>query len=397
MHSTSKHFTVAPYPQQDPINGGFTSQQDTEASHIGAIQDQSAVTSPPMASSPIESSSTQGEGPRATNAVNLAALEASGEATESSSGKPRLANHGENLEQYRPKTQLPLSRTLEIDVPTSSPVARTGGVSPAGQRVKEFDRLSEVQESIPFNGSGAPRLPTRDDFPPSISSIIVPRVTEKPVEHVVVLLHDFGGNEETLETFAFRLRERQPETAFVLLRGLESVPTGNSGHNWADSHSDWDGGFSGVGRKILIDVIKTGLIVKCGFEPRGIVFLGHGQGGMAALATVAACHRLEFGGVITIGGPMPAYAQLPYNVKARTPALLLRRELGDINGCALQHLRDSFMSLDISTQPGVHDTIPEQQKEIEPLLDFFAHRLGREEWTKQAILSFGRELALSRS
>jgi len=283
---------------------------------------------------------------------------------------------------------------LETDAPISLAATQsTGSVSPAGQRIIEFERLREVQESIPTIGNGAPRLPTPDDFPRSISTVVVPRATEKPVEHVVILLHDFGGTEMTLETFAIRLRERQPETAFVLLRGLESVPTGNSGHNWADSQSDWDGGFSGVGRKILMDVIKTGLITNCGFEPRSIILLGHGQGGMAALATAAACHRLEFGGVITIGGPMPAYAQLPHNVKARTPALVLRRELGDINASALQQLRDSFVCLDISTQPGIHDIVPELQEEIEPLLEFFAHRLGREEWTKQAILTFGRNEA----
>ena len=262
-----------------------------------------------------------------------------------------------------------------------------------GRRITDFEHLRQIQERIPPSGNnGVPRDPTQQDFPKSTSLTVVPRVTEKPVEYVVVLLHDYAGTEKTLEPFAKKLRDRQPETAFVLLRGVAPVPTGNSGHNWADSSSDWSGSFSGAGRKILTDVVKAGLISECGFQPRNIILLGHGQGGMAALATVAAFDKIELGGVITLGGPMPVCAQLSENVKAKTPALVLRSELGDIDAPALKRLRDNFVSLDVSTQSGVDNKIPEEKAEIKPILDFFAHRLWREEWTQQAILSFGRKL-----
>ena len=329
----------------NPINGQVFTQHDLEASHIVTPQNQGDATSRPANSGPVEPSSpAQDAGLLDTATVDFAAQDAANE---------------------------------------------------TGRRLTDFDHLRQIQERIPPSGNnGVPRDPTQQDFPKSISSLVVPRVTEKPVEHVVVLLHDFAGTEKTLESFAKKLRDRLPETAFVCLRGVAPVPTGNSGHNWADSSNDWSGSFSGAGRKILIDVVKTGLITKCGFQPRNIILLGHGQGGMAALATAAAFNKIELGGVITIGGPMPACAQLPENAKAKTPALVLRRDLGDIDAPALQRLRDNFVSLDVSTQPGVHNPIPEEQVEIKPLLDFFAHRLWREEWTQQAILSFGRKLKL---
>ena len=262
-----------------------------------------------------------------------------------------------------------------------------------GRRVAEFDHLRQIQGRIPPSGNdGVPRDPTQEDFPKSISLTVVPRATEKPVEHAVVLLHDFAGTEKTLEPLATRLRNRQPETAFILLRGVAPVPTWNSGHHSAGSSNDWSETFPGACHRILADVVKTGLINECGFQPRNIVLLGHGQGGMAALATAAAFDKIELGGVVTIGGPLPAYAQLPENIKAKTPALVLRRDLGDIDAPALQRLRDNFVSLDVSTQPGVGNTIPEEQAEVQPLIDFLAHRLSREEWTQQAILSFGRKL-----
>ena len=328
--------------QPNPSNGQLPTQYDREASHVVTPQNQGEATSRPSGSRPVGSSSpTQDVGLRDTTAVDFAAQRASNE---------------------------------------------------TGQCFTDFDYLRQIQERIPPSGNnGVPRDPTPQDFPKSISLTIVPRVTEKPVEHVVVLLHDFAGTEITLEDFAKRLRDGQPETAFILLRGVAPVSIGNSGHNWADPSSDWNGSFSGAGRKILIDVIKHGLISECGFQPRNIILLGHGQGGMAALATVAACDKIELGGVITVGGPMPACAQLPEDVKAKTPALVLRRELGDIDAPVLQRLRDNFVSLDVSTLPGVHNTIPEEQVEIKPVLDFFTHRLCREEWTQQAILSFGRQ------
>lgn len=122
--------------------------------------------------------------------------------------------------------------------------------------------------------------------------------------------------------------------------------------------------------------------------PSNIMILGHCQGGMAALAMVGLWDEVEFGGVISIGGPLPPDVQLPSAVKAKTPALILRAELGDINPSALNRIKETFVTVDVETREGAHDTVPDQNA-LRPILDFFAHRFHREEWEKQAIVSFG--------
>ena len=106
------------------------------------------------------------------------------------------------------------------------------------------------------------------------------------------------------------------------LRGLQPVALRNSGYHRADPNDTVDEGFINTSRVVLKDIIRDGLMAKCGFPPRDIVVLGHGQGGMAALATIACWNSIEFGGVVSFGGPMPGYAQLPSNVKAKSVALI---------------------------------------------------------------------------
>lgn len=123
--------------------------------------------------------------------------------------------------------------------------------------------------------------------------------------------------------------------------------------------------------------------------PSNIMIIGHCQGGMAALATVASWDGVEFGGVISIGGPLPSYVQLPPTVKAKTPALILRTVSGNIHQSALQRIKTTFVTVDVETRAGAHDTIPDEPDALKPILEFFAHRFHREEWEKQAILSLG--------
>lgn len=241
-------------------------------------------------------------------------------------------------------------------------------------------------------GSGAPRLPEKSDFPLATLSII-PKVTVELAEvrltHVVILLHEAGGSKESLKKFAWRLQNRRPDCAFVILQGSTLVPGKEKSYHWGDRQDDWNGGFLGASSLILKHVIESGLISVCGFGPRNVVLLGHGQGGMAALATVSACDGIELGGVVTIGGPMPTSIRPPSSAKIKTPFLILRGVHGGHDYSTLQLLRKSFIHVDIST---IQDAIPEKPKDLEPLLEFFAHRLGGEEWTKQSILSLGEFL-----
>lgn len=282
-------------------------------------------------------------------------------------------------------------RTTPSESPDTS-IARGGSsraISPAGLLKTQCEELRKKQEELQTNVHGPSRIPLQTDFPRALSMQIVSPV--QPVESCILLMHNLANNESSLEELVQALKNKQPESAFILLRGLQPVEPGNSGYHWADANAMVDEGFIKTSRVILEDVIQDGLMAKCGFQPRDIVILGHGQGGMAALAATACWNCIEFGGVVSLGGPMPGYVQLPFKVKAKTPVLIYGVARGDITPTALQQIQETFSFTDHHIPPREHDTLPEPN-EIAPLLEFFAHRLRREEWKRQAVISLGKDL-----
>ena len=301
---------------------------------------------------------------------------------------------GNSLQQLVEAQHQPSTPNLTANTNPSSPNSNASrAVSPAGQLRQELERLRQRQESARMIlTEGSPRTPQGTDFPPSLSVSIVAPITEPEVEHCIVLLHHSTGNEKSLSGLATRLQRSLPETAFVLIRGLQAVRGGNSGYHWADA--PWEARFIQTSTVILDQVIKDVLMSKCGFQPRDIVILGHGEGGMAALAAAASWQGFELGGVVSIGGPMPDYVRPEHGVGAKTPALIIGGALGEINNVALQLIRDSFIYTDADIRKGEHDLVPETQEQLKPLWDFFAHRLKREEWNKQAVISFGKRTSI---
>ena len=291
--------------------------------------------------------------------------------------------------QHQPSTPN-LTATTNPSSPNSN---ASKAVSPAGRLRQELEGLRQRQESAHMIiTEGTPRTPLRIDFPPSLSLSIIEPTNEHEVEHCIVLLHDSTGNEESLSGLAKRLQKNLPESAFVLIRGLQAVEGGNSGYLWADAPGEPR--FIQTSTVILDQVIKDVLMTKCGFQPRDIVILGNGEGGMAALAAAASWQGFELGGVISIGGPMPDYVRPEHGVGAKTPALIIGGALGEINNVALQLIRDSFIYTDADIRKGEHDRVPETQEQLRPLWDFFAHRLKREEWNKKAVISFGTRASI---
>ena len=301
---------------------------------------------------------------------------------------PSLAGFGSNnFRQLAEAQQEPIQPTLSDATNTST--YRGGNsrdISPAGWLKKQCEDLRRKQEEIQINTDGPSRTPVPADFPPALSMTIVS--PDQPVESCIILLHNLANNEASLGKHVHVLKSKQPQSAFILLRGLQPIEPGDSGYHWADENGTVDEGFINTSRVLLEDIIRDGLMAKCSFNPRDIVVLGHGQGGMAALAATVCWNCIEFGGVISFGGPMPGYVQLPLGIKAKTPALIYGATYGDITPTALQRIKDNFSFTDYHTSPS--DTVPVSDKEIAPLLEFFAHRLGREEWTRQAVISFGK-------
>ena len=228
------------------------------------------------------------------------------------------------------------------------------------------------------------------DFAPPLQVKVIPEHIKEGIniKHVVVLLHGYGGTESSLYELALHLHGQRPETSFVLLRGPEPVSTPNSGYHWADQSGKWDGPFFNS-EKILTQMIKSSLIETCGFHPRNILLMGHGQGGMAVLATAALWEDIELGGAVSIGGPLPSYARSASSNKIETPALVVGGNLGDLTPLALDCIKNNFSTVDTCILPDTHDTVPDTDQSRKPLLEFFAHRLRQEEWEKQAVISFG--------
>ncbi|KAL9025382.1 MAG: hypothetical protein Q9196_005780 [Gyalolechia fulgens] len=264
--------------------------------------------------------------------------------------------------------------------------------SPLGPFKHNFESLRALHHNLPHAGDNNPRLPTHADFPSSIYLQLVPERTRKnvaAVEHVVILLHTLGGSESSLKDLALDLNEEHPETVFVLLRGLNAVPASNNGYHWADTAGECESGYLDASETILTDVIKASLISNCGFSPRDILIIGHGQGGMAAMAVAALWNDVELGGVVSIGGCLPSYLQSDPTIHIKTPVLAMGGSLGHLSSDrVLDSIKARFFCVDTCILDGVHDNVPDTKEATKPLLDFLAHRLRREEWVKQAVLSF---------
>lgn len=83
-----------------------------------------------------------------------------------------------------------------------------------------------------------------------------------------------------------------PETACISIQGPQNL-LDLGGFHWGDDiifdstngGLDADAGFK-QSAKLLKSVVLDGLIEKCGFTYREVIFFGFGQGGMAALNAV---------------------------------------------------------------------------------------------------------------
>ncbi|KAL8907085.1 MAG: hypothetical protein Q9207_001626 [Kuettlingeria erythrocarpa] len=169
---------------------------------------------------------------------------------------------------------------------------------------------------------------------------------------------------------------------------LAGVPVPNTENVWLTRTGDWDEP-SLNSASSLIEMIQSSLMMRCGFSPRDICLLGHGFGGTAVLATAALWKDIELGGAVSIRGPLPSYLRAPSPDLIRTPVLVIGMSSVESDRLAFEWINDRFDCVDTWTYKGAQDTVPETDELAKPLLEFLAHRLRREEWNKQAILSFG--------
>jgi predicted esterase len=176
-----------------------------------------------------------------------------------------------------------------------------------------------------------------------------------------------------------------PETCALSLQGPNPIPplfTGSDApsFHWGDDvlfderngEIELDAGFS-TSIKIMKELIET-LTSKCSFPARNILFLGFGQGGMAALTFASSVPETEYGGVVSIGGALPASSSS--SSKSRTPVLVCGGSRStQVTRNSVDRLKGAFGEVEYVKWEKADDSMPRSREEMLPLMKFFARRL----------------------
>lgn len=226
------------------------------------------------------------------------------------------------------------------------------------------------------------RLPTTNDGIPGIFSV-VPPPKGQPATNVLILLHGLGDTHASFKTFGERLQ--LPETVCVSLRGTARMPFDFDGAHWGDDivfndegTIDADTGFAKSTTIVLHDLIRKILVEKCGYRLREILVFGFGQGGMLALNVAADLGSdEELGGVVSIGGALPAGASTPdVGAKSKTPVLICHGyRQSSITDVHIDKLKDVFAFMEDTEWRKSGDAMPASRDEMLPIMQFWARRL----------------------
>lgn len=159
------------------------------------------------------------------------------------------------------------------------------------------------------------------------------------------------------------------------------VANGNRGDDIvfdSDGTIDADTGFKKSTTVVLDDLIHKVLVDKCGFKPREILLFGYGQGGMLALNVAAELGKDdELGGVVSIGGALPASASVPNtHAKNKTPVLLCHGyRQSNIRDEHVDKLKDTFEFVEVKEWRKTGDGMPSSRDEMLPIMQFWGRRL----------------------
>ncbi|KAL6154714.1 hypothetical protein ACJQWK_00975 [Exserohilum turcicum] len=226
------------------------------------------------------------------------------------------------------------------------------------------------------------RLPTKADFPSSVVLSITPPPSSDPT-NVLILLHGLGDTHEPFTALGQQLN--LPETACIAIQAPNPLPFELGGMHWGedlifDSSTgglDMDTGLQKATHLVLDDIIRKGLMDKCGYKAREIVVFGLAQGGMVGLQVAAEFEGEELGGVISIGGPLSQSVPLKaLQTKSKTPVLVCKAERKSaVSESAISKLKDAFEHVEVQEWKKSGDAMPRSREEMLPIMHFFARRL----------------------
>ena len=228
----------------------------------------------------------------------------------------------------------------------------------------------------------APRIPQAADFDGKCKVRVNDSGDGKAPSNVLVLLHGLGDNAENFGILGRRLN--LPETLTIAIEAPTPLPFDLNGFHWGDDilfdqgtgQMDMDTGFTKATKLLTDDIVKHVLLHQCGYKSRQIHVFGLGQGGMVALSVARALADKEFGGVISMGGPL---AQMPSDTsgsKSRTPVLVVHgSSKSAISTIAAKNIRNVFPSVTFHQWPRPSDGMPNSREEMLPIMQFLARRL----------------------
>ncbi|KAF2816275.1 phospholipase/Carboxylesterase superfamily protein [Mytilinidion resinicola] len=227
------------------------------------------------------------------------------------------------------------------------------------------------------------RLPKKDDFPATITLSITPPPPSNSPTNILLLLHGLGDTNASFTTLGQRLS--LPETACISIQAPKPLPFDLGGFHWGDDivfdqasgEMDVDTGFKSSTRLVLDDVIRKGLVEKCGYKPRDIVIFGFAQGAMVGLQVAAELIEDELGGLISIGGVIPSGAPLKaLDKKSKTPVIVCKGSKNSaVTPSAITRMKDTFEFIEVKEWKKIGDGMPNNRDEMLPIMQFFARRL----------------------
>ncbi|KAH6881558.1 Alpha/Beta hydrolase protein [Alternaria rosae] len=226
------------------------------------------------------------------------------------------------------------------------------------------------------------RLPTKADFPLSVTLSITPPPASQPPTNILILLHGLGDTNASFTKLGEQLN--LPETACIAIQAPNPLPFDLGGMHWGEDmifdsttgEMDMDTGVQKATLLVLDQVVRQGLIGKCGYKAREIMIFGFAQGGMVALQ-IAAQLEDELGGVISIGGPLSQSVPLKaLEKKSKTPVLICKADKKSaVTDSATTKLKDAFQYIEFKEWKKNGDGMPSSRDEMLPIMQFFARRL----------------------
>ena len=217
-------------------------------------------------------------------------------------------------------------------------------------------------------------VPAASNLPKSLTYTIVPPPHSQIASNILILLHSLGDTHESFAALAAHLA--LPETLCISLRAPNYMPLNLPGFQWgadilltSTGTLSLDAKFTNAGTKSLARLVDT--LTELGWKPREISFFGWGQGGMCALDFLASRLDTEFGGLVSVGGPIGSETKVEVKdgKKGVTPVILLggnRKSL--VTKEAEEKLKNCFKDVEVVRWKREGDAMMKDKDEVTPIM-----------------------------